>query len=226
MVSYTFEKQKLQPLIHPLIADTPRHDYFITRLVLVMAGYFVRHYRRTVLVIHSSAALPSPPWEVLGMNILTIKSMKMKYFSMNEQRSHNCSNCGASSTDSELIDGACPNCDEQILSYLGPSRGSAAEILAEERATAETEEEADFYRALLHLLACNLFTKKEVSAVIHRHVVSENVAYVLSKAYENAEETSDGDVLVCPNCEAKINSQACWFADDHQISINPERQLW
>lgn len=160
------------------------------------------------------------------MNILTIKSMKMKYFSMNKERSHNCSNCGISSTDSELIDGTCPHCGEQILVYHGPSRGSVAEILAEERATAETEEEEDFYRALLHLLACNLLTKKEVSAVIHRRIMSENVEYVLSKAYENAEETSDGDILVCPNCEAKIKSWARWFADDHQISINPERGLW
>lgn len=142
---------------------------------------------------------------------------------MNEETIHDCSNCGTTSRSSELIDGnTCPNCGEQLLFYPGPSRGSAAEILAEEVAAAETEEEEDFYRALLHLLACNLLTQEDISEVVHFRRESENVEYVLSKAYENAEETSKGEILVCPECDSKIRSLARWFSEDNQISINPE----
>jgi len=64
------------------------------------------------------------------------------------------------------------------------------------------------YHALLHLLTCNLLTKKDISSFIHFGQTTENLDHVIGKAYENAEAIEGGDVLVCPNCDEKIKSWA------------------
>lgn len=119
----------------------------------------------------------------------------------------------------------CPDCGTVLICDLGPSRGSAAEILAEERAEAETHEERDVYRTLLHLLACNLLTNKDIHRVIHFGVVTENLGHAFSQAYDSAKQSEEGDVLVCPNCGKTIKSQARWFDPDRSIKINPNRAI-
>ena len=137
-----------------------------------------------------------------------------------------CPSCEGQFDEPELDDGgACPDCGEQILQYAGPSRGSAAEFLADEIAEADTEEERDVYHALLHLLACNLLTKKDISSFIHFGQTTENLDHVIGKAYENAEAIEGGDVVVCPNCDEKIKSWARWYDAEYSNSVSPNRSV-
>lgn len=126
-----------------------------------------------------------------------------------------CSQCGRTYALSMLDGGSsCPDCGKQLLCYPGLSRGSAAEKLADRRAKATTEEEKDVCRAFLHLLACNLLKKEDIFKFSAMGNFSENVQHVLGEAIENADSTEDGDILVCPNCDAKIKSWARWYTNE------------
>jgi DNA-directed RNA polymerase subunit RPC12/RpoP len=115
-------------------------------------------------------------------------------------------------------DSSCPECGKQLLFYPGPSRGSAAEKLADRRAEASTEEEEDMYRAVLHFLACNLLKKQDVFQFLAMGNFTENLQYALGEAIENPESTENGAVLVCPNCEEKIKSWARWYVEEEASS--------
>lgn len=126
-----------------------------------------------------------------------------------------CEHCDRSYDQSMLADGdKCPDCGEQLLSYPGLSRGSAAERLADLRAQADTEEKEDKYRMLLHLLACNLLTKGDIFQCLGPGILNEHVQHVLGEAIENAEQTDGGEILVCPSCGAQIKSWARWYTTD------------
>ena len=125
-----------------------------------------------------------------------------------------CEDCERNHNLSRLEEGnSCPDCGEQLLFYPGPSRGSAAEKLADRQAKASTEEEKDTYRMLVHLLACNLLTKSDIFAYLAMGNFSDNLTHVLGEAIENAESTENGDILVCPNCDEQIKSWARWYID-------------
>lgn len=132
-------------------------------------------------------------------------------------KTHNveCDNCGTETPFNEIEKCDCPNCGNQILNYAGPTRGSAAEMLANEVAGADSEEHRDIFRSLLHFLACGLLDKHDITAFYY-YSITDQMQRVLWEAVEKAEQPkhSDEEVLVCPSCEDTVEAWAYWF-DPH-----------
>ncbi len=137
-----------------------------------------------------------------------------------------CDNCNEEHDHAELVDDeSCPTCGTQLMFSVGPSRGSAAELLLEERLAAETQTERDVYRTLLHLLACNLLADQDVSAFLYFGETTNNLNYVLEDALEATGSIKDDTYLQCPNCEETISARAQWFDEPHENSITPIHAL-
>ena len=137
-----------------------------------------------------------------------------------------CKECDRNLRVESLTTETCPHCGGDLSPGMFDSRGSAAEELAEERASANSEMEEDVYRTLLHLLACNLLTRNDVQRFIHFHIVTENLQYSLNKSIEYTDQTEvEEDILVCSNCKRKIKSCAKWFEGDQWMSVSPERSV-
>lgn len=137
-----------------------------------------------------------------------------------------CVNCDKEYDHSELVHNkSCPTCGKQLTFSANPSRGSIAELLVEERVAAETTEERDVYRALLHLLACNLLGNEDIAAFIYHRSTSDHLDYVLKDALETTGTIDSETRLQCPNCEEPIDTRARWFKKDYENSIKPTHAL-
>jgi len=120
-----------------------------------------------------------------------------------------CSECGES-YDWDEVDRHCFYCGNQVKFRIGPSLGSHLEILGRQLLDAESDEDRDFFFALLHFVGCEVIDRADLLWLDKRYL-SENVKESLIVAIENSQEIDGENMLNCPNCSENINAWAKSF---------------